>query len=268
MKLCYNAGMNSFHEKGGQNSKTNSVQSDKCGHRNTVTQDTQRPRNPDTKDTHETFSKVLDDLLPDIEKLVPLDAHQIMGCYFPLARIARTFERRIGHAVSMNQLESIFEAWYAYCENTDIMTEDDDESDYFASFVAIYGSTKVPHYEGIMERALEAAKHSANPPGLEKLRKKNPDITLIASLCHQLHLLNPHGHFFLSVRKVEELIPHLKRQKINHIIRYLCASEFIEEIQKGSLSGRQASTFKYSGDKANKEELGSFFKNLKESLSH
>ena len=88
-----------------------------------------------------------------------------MGCFFPLARIARTFERRIGHAVSVNQLESIFEAWYAYCENTDIMTEDDDESDYFASFVAIYGSTKVPHDEGIMERSTRSSKTLIKPSG-------------------------------------------------------------------------------------------------------
>ena len=107
---------------------------------------------------------------------------------------------------------------------------------------------------------------SPEPLGINKLRKTNPDILLISSLCYQLHLLNVDGHFFLSVRKVEQLIPHLKRQKINYIIRYLCASGFIEEIQKGSLSGKQASVFKYMGDKASKEELGGFFSELKESL--
>jgi len=261
--------MNSFTENQDKNKELAPDTVKKSGHRDAETQETQETqihRNSDTQVTHETFGNVLTDLLPDIKELVPLEDHETMGCMFPLARIARTIERRTGCPVTVDRLEMIFDAWYAYCESADISTHTGDPSDYFASFVAIYDSTRVPHDEGIMERALEAAMRSPEPLGINKLRKTNPDILRISSLCYQLHLLNVDGHFFLSVRKVEQLIPHLKRQKINYIIRYLCASGFIEEIQKGSLSGRQASVFKYMGDKASKEELGRFFRELKESL--
>ena len=207
--------------------------------------DTQVTRETDNKENHEIFDSILTELLPDIEELVPDEDFKTKGCLFPLARIAKTIDERIGHPLSVTCLEKIFDQWYEYCQLAEISTHTGDPSDYFAEFVAIYGSTRVPHNEGIMERALMAAAKSQSPPGIEKLPKSNKDILLIASLCYQLHLLNPEGFFYLGVRKVETLIPHLKRQKINNIIRYLCKCNFIEIIKKGTLKDRQASEFKF-----------------------
>jgi hypothetical protein len=264
--------MNSFTETHNENEEGASDPMKVSGHRDAETQENQENqliRNPENKDNYETFDNVLADLLPDIEKEVPLEEHEVNGCMFPLARIARTIEKRTGCPVTVKRLEAIFDTWYACCESAAVFFHSDDPSDYFTYLVAIYESTKVPHNEGIMERALEAAKLEMEgpPPGINKLLKPNPDSLLIASLCYQLHLLNPEGHFFLGVRKVEELIPHLKRQKINYIIRYLCGCGFIEEIHKGSLIGRQASVFRYTGNEVSNEDGIALFDELRKTLA-
>ncbi len=51
----------------------------------------------------------------------------------------------------------------------------------------------------------------------------------------------------MSVRKANELLPHLSIQTINNKMRYLQAFGIIEEVLKGSLKDRKASYYEYIG---------------------
>ena len=199
----------------------------------------------------EMLRYVLLNLVDAIREVVPYEPETAKGSLFPLARIAKSVERDIYRRITPDDLVLIFDLWCKISAE-ELLIEEDELEDLFIDFVPIFESTKVPHDEGKWEKAVMLAKNEGIPPGFSTLPKSNEDLRVLAKLCFHLqqyakHDINSGNLFPLSVRKANELLPHLSIQTINNKMRYLQAFGIIEEVLKGSLKDRKASYYEYIG---------------------
>ena len=189
------------------------------------------------------------ELLDDINKLIPDEDWSVSKELFPLARVARTVEKKLKRKLQVFELESIYNFWAKCVEYYDSCLDLDAEMHYI-TFVSVFESTKVPHNEGGWEDAVRLAFLDKNAPGFSCLPRSNNDLRILASLCYHLQRIafrKKERSFPLSVRKAREVLPHLSVQTINNKMRYLQAYGIIKEVKKGTLEGRRASYFKYTG---------------------
>jgi hypothetical protein len=197
------------------------------------------------------LSSVLMELVDDINELVPDEDWSTAKELFPLARVARTVEKKLQRKLKVADLEAIFNLWAKCIESADY-TPHIDLDCYYITFVAVFESTKVPHDEGGWEQAFMLAMDERTAPGFSALPRSNEDLRTLASLCFHLQQVALHNgergnSFPLSVRKANEVLPHLSIQTISNKMRYLQAYGIIKEVKKGTLEGRRASYFKYTG---------------------
>jgi len=191
---------------------------------------------------------ILEDLVGDVEKIIPEYDRITKKELFPLARIARTVERQLGRELEVVDLDEVFTFWGSVCDRSESESYDGGD-DYFEDFVSIYQSTEVPHDEGLWPSVLESARENTSPPGISKILRCNSELVKLASLCYQLHLISDenNGEFYLSVRKANEILPDLSIRAVHKKMRYLQACNIIMETQKGSPTTGVASFYKYIG---------------------
>ena len=191
-------------------------------------------------------------LVDDILEVVPFKPQTAKGSLFPLARIAKTVERDIYRRLTPDDLVLIFDLWCKISAE-EISIEEDELEDLFIDFVPIFESTKVPHDEGGWEQAFMLAMDERTAPGFSALPRSNEDLRTLASLCFHLQQVALHNgqrrnSFPLSVRKANEVLPHLSIQTISNKMRYLQAYGIIKEVKKGTIEGRRASYYRYTGE--------------------
>jgi hypothetical protein len=198
----------------------------------------------------EDLAFVLKALVGDIRKIIPEDDKSGAKQLFPLARIARTAERDIKRELTCDDFEEIFNLWVRLSEESGIVFHYEVDG-YFIDFIPIFESTKVPHDEGVWQDVVKRAKEEGSPPGYSKLKKKDEDLRVLANLCYYLDQVaiscGKNEGFPLSVRKANEVLPHLSIQTINNRLRYLLFFKLLSEVSKGSAKKRKASYYRYIG---------------------
>jgi hypothetical protein len=196
------------------------------------------------------LSSVLMKLVDDINELIPDEDWAAPKELFKLARIARTVEKRLQRKLHVSDLEAIYDLWAKCIEHSEYSLDIDLETLYI-NFVAVFKSTKVPHDEGGWEGSVWLAFDNKTAPGFSSLPRSNDDLRILASLCfHLQHVAfeKKEKSFPLSVRKAREVLPHLSIQTISNKMRYLQAYGIIKEVKKGTIEGRRASYYKYTGE--------------------
>jgi hypothetical protein len=198
-----------------------------------------------TQFTHEVM---LQGLFSTVEQIVaaciPTQKKKNHHLLFKLARGVIALEQgRGGSKFTIDELMNVFEQWYANAKPTDCLDEAQAKDDYMTEFMDACRLAKHPLGGTTLVEAWHRA--TSNPPPPEAMIFESPDKRNLVALCRELQILAKEEPFFLSCRVAAQLLKHDTHSTAATWLGAFQTLKLIQEVKKGSATGRQASEYRY-----------------------
>lgn len=184
-------------------------------------------------------------ITPELERIIMETLPTVHGqrnrMIFVLARRLRSLEGE--NKLDPRRYRGILEEWHRRARGV-IRTKAFPET--WMDFLTGYSKVKFAACQDPVMKALEDAQRVGPPPEVHV--GEEDEVKVAAALCRELQRVHGSNPFFLSCRKLGEVM-NMPHSNANVLLRYLLAERLITEVEKGKLAkkGGKASRYRYMG---------------------
>lgn len=183
----------------------------------------------------------LEGVLSKLERFLPKAEHQNDDCLFTLARELLDVEREEGRQLTLPELESVFDGWYARNEYLDPKNSRDH---YWLKFLHAVDSAKVPLSQDALGYAIGKADSEPLPPVAAQFR--DPGMQRLVAVMWQLWLFTRPEPFFITCRDAGA-IAGVDYTTASRWLGAFCARRggFLDPGKRGSFATREANEYRF-----------------------